>query len=87
MSIDIRVHRMQAEDVAQADSLRHLAGWNQTEAEWNRFLQLESHGCFVAQLDGRAVGKGGVGPVTRALSEGFMKRVEGVKQEARAATQ
>ncbi len=32
------------------------AGWNQTLVEWNRFLALEPDGCFVAELDSRAVG-------------------------------
>jgi D-alanine transaminase len=38
------------------------------------------------KVDGRHVGKGGVGPVTRALSEGFLARIERLKEEARAPT-
>lgn len=56
MSIDIRVRRMQAEDVAQADSIRHLAGWNQTESDWRRLLSLAPDGCFVAEVAGHPVG-------------------------------
>lgn len=36
------------------------------------------------KVDGRPVGNGSVGPVTKALSDAFRKRVERVKQEARA---
>jgi D-alanine transaminase len=36
------------------------------------------------RLDGRPVGDGKPGPVTRALSQAFLKRVEKVKREARA---
>lgn len=37
------------------------------------------------ELDGKPVGDGKVGPVARALSRAFMKRVQQVKEEARAA--
>jgi D-alanine transaminase len=36
------------------------------------------------KVDGRAVGDGAVGKVTRAMSEGFRARVERVKEEARS---
>jgi GNAT superfamily N-acetyltransferase len=36
--------------------LKDQAGWNQTPADWSRFLALEPAGCFVAELDGRPVG-------------------------------
>jgi D-alanine transaminase len=38
------------------------------------------------KVDGRPVGDGTVGPVTRALSKAFHKRVERVKAEARAGS-
>jgi len=38
----------------------------------------------VVKVDGRPVGDGKVGPVTRALSQAFLERVEQVKAEARA---
>jgi GNAT superfamily N-acetyltransferase len=34
--------------------LRELAGWNQTEQDWRRFLRLEPDGCFVA-CDGQQI--------------------------------
>jgi GNAT superfamily N-acetyltransferase len=48
----IRVRRMTAADVPLGMELKRLAGWNQTEADWRRLLDLEPDGCFVAELDG-----------------------------------
>ncbi len=36
--------------------LKQQAGWNQTEADWQRFLALEPEGCFLAERDGLSVG-------------------------------
>ena len=36
--------------------LKETAGWNQTEEDWRRLLQLEPEGCFAALLDGELVG-------------------------------
>jgi ribosomal protein S18 acetylase RimI-like enzyme len=36
--------------------LKEQAGWNQTEADWRRCLQLQPDGCFVAEREGVAVG-------------------------------
>ena len=36
-------------DLPFADSLRALAGWNQTPTDWERFLALEPDGCFLAE--------------------------------------
>ena len=47
---------MTAADVPLGMRLRHQAGFNQTEADWRRFLHLEPDGCFVAELDGQPVG-------------------------------
>lgn len=33
--------------------LSSAAGWNQTEADWRRLLELEPEGCFGMQADGR----------------------------------
>jgi GNAT superfamily N-acetyltransferase len=38
-------------DVPLGIRLKEQAGWNQTEADWHRFLDLEPDGCFVAELD------------------------------------
>ena len=47
---------MTVEDVPLGRRLNDQAGWNQTEADWHRFLELQPDGCFVAELSGRPVG-------------------------------
>ncbi len=47
---------MTAADVLFGLRLSAQAGWNQTEADWRRFLRLQPDGCFVAELDGIAAG-------------------------------
>lgn len=38
-------------DIPLGMRLKMQAGWNQTEADWHRFLQLGGEGCFVALWD------------------------------------
>jgi GNAT superfamily N-acetyltransferase len=45
---DLTVRIMRPADIPDAMRLREYAGWNQTEADWLRLLDLEPHGCFVA---------------------------------------
>jgi GNAT superfamily N-acetyltransferase len=52
----IGVRRMTTADVPLGMELKRLAGWNQTEADWQRLLDLEPDGCFVAELDGTPSG-------------------------------
>lgn len=47
---------MTIDDLGLGLSLSHQAGWNQTEADWRRFIELEPEGCFVGELNGRSVG-------------------------------
>ncbi len=47
---------MVAADIPTASRLRELAGWNQTEKDWQRFLQLSPNGCFVACVEGKICG-------------------------------
>jgi GNAT superfamily N-acetyltransferase len=42
-------------DIPFADSLRATAGWNQTPADWQRFIDLSPRGCLLAECDGRRV--------------------------------
>jgi GNAT superfamily N-acetyltransferase len=42
-------------DLALGLRLTREAGWNQTEADWSRFLALQPEGCFVAESDGVAM--------------------------------
>jgi GNAT superfamily N-acetyltransferase len=48
----IRVRLMTFEDMELGLRLRQQAGWNQTPADWARFLTHQPHGCFVAEHDG-----------------------------------
>ena len=53
-TIEVRV--MTEADLAAADELRRLAGWNQKPEDWQRLLTLEPRGCFVALRNGAVVG-------------------------------
>ena len=53
---NIAVRRMTHDDVEFGMRLKTEAGWNQTEADWRRFLDMEPEGCFVALLDGAPAG-------------------------------
>lgn len=44
-----------AADIPFADSLRASAGWNQTPADWQRFINLSPRGCLLAECEGRPV--------------------------------
>jgi len=52
----IEIRLLQSSDIAAALRLKELAGWNQTEQDWQRLLRLEPQGCFCATLDGGVVG-------------------------------
>jgi GNAT superfamily N-acetyltransferase len=52
----IRVRSMSAADLPFGLRLSDAAGWNQTPADWQRFLDLQPDGCFVAEYDGVPVG-------------------------------
>ncbi len=52
----LRVRTLTAADLDFADSVRALAGWNQTRADWERFLALEPGGCFLAEWNGTPAG-------------------------------
>ena len=50
------IRLMTSADLDLAMRLKSQAGWNQTQADWRRFLAMQPDGCFVAELDGVAVG-------------------------------
>jgi GNAT superfamily N-acetyltransferase len=52
----IRIRAMTLADLPLGLHLCRQAGWNQTEADWQRFLALQADGCFVAEYDGMAAG-------------------------------
>jgi len=52
----VLIRTMQAADIELGLRLCRQAGWNQTDADWRRFLEMQPDGCFVAELDGTPVG-------------------------------
>src|SRR4026209_418202 len=56
MNTSIRLRVLTREDLPFADAVRALAGWNQTIADWERFLAAEPGGCFLAEWDGVPAG-------------------------------
>jgi GNAT superfamily N-acetyltransferase len=54
--IDMHLRVMTKLDVPAGLRLNTLAGWNQTAADWNRFLDASPAGCFVAEEGGRVRG-------------------------------
>lgn len=61
----MRLRVMTADDIPGGVRLNTLAGWNQTEADWARFLNASPTGCFVMD-DGATV----VGTATTLAYEG-----------------
>ena len=43
-------------DISAGMRLKEIAGWNQTEHDWKRFLRASPTGCFVAECDGTVCG-------------------------------
>lgn len=52
----MRLRIMTEQDVPDGMRLNTLSGWNQTAADWNRFLGNSPRGCFVMEHDGKVVG-------------------------------
>jgi len=52
----IHVREFTTNDLAFGMRLKTAAGWNQMEADWKRAFELEPHGCFVAEYEGRPAG-------------------------------
>lgn len=47
----VTMRTMTAADIPLGMRLKSQAGWNQTLADWNRFITLSPQGCFVASAD------------------------------------
>lgn len=47
---------MTPSDIPAGMRLKEIAGWNQTEADWKRFLDASPQGCFVAEADNKICG-------------------------------
>src|SRR5947209_18008666 len=54
----IHIRLMAEADLPFGMRLKAANGWNQTEADWRRYLELQPDGCFLAELDGKPVGTG-----------------------------
>src|SRR5438270_5748591 len=52
----IHVRLLSGADLRASLQLSRTAGWNQTEADWRRCLDLQPDGCFVAEWQGTPVG-------------------------------
>ena len=52
----MRLRVMTEQDVSGGLRLNTLSGWNQTAADWQRFLKNSPLGCFVVEDDGKIVG-------------------------------
>src|SRR4051812_15056202 len=52
----MRLRTMTTQDVAAGLNLNRNAGWNQTAADWERFLHASPDGCFVVECDGQVCG-------------------------------
>ena len=55
-SAAMRLRTMTKADIPAGLRLKEIAGWNQTAADWKRFLEASPEGCFVAEEDGRVCG-------------------------------
>ncbi|HXZ20259.1 MAG TPA: GNAT family N-acetyltransferase [Candidatus Acidoferrales bacterium] len=47
---------MTVRDIPAGMRLKELAGWNQTQEDWERFLAANPEGCFVAEVNGQVAG-------------------------------
>jgi creatinine amidohydrolase len=52
----VTLRPMRSSDIAFANQLREIAGWNQTEMDWRGFLAYQPDGCFMAEVDGNPAG-------------------------------
>ena len=52
----MRLRVMTSADIPAGMRLKELAGWNQTAADWRRFLARSPEGCFVAEVGTRVCG-------------------------------
>lgn len=54
--MNFRLRTMTSEDIPVAMELKDAAGWNQTAADWDRFINASPNGCFVMEYRGHVVG-------------------------------
>ncbi len=56
MNSPLRFRLLDRDDLPFANSLRALAGWNQTLGDWERLLAIAPKGCFLAEWNGTPAG-------------------------------
>jgi hypothetical protein len=76
MNPTLRLRNLTRADLPFADQVRALAGWNQTPADWERMLDLEPDGCFLAEWHGNPAGTATT-TVGRALLERCLAYLSG----------
>lgn len=54
--MELIYRRMTRADVPAGMRLKDIAGWNQTARDWERFLEANPEGCFVAEAGGQVIG-------------------------------
>jgi GNAT superfamily N-acetyltransferase len=59
---------MTRQDIPGGVRLNTIVGWNQTEADWTRFLDASPDGCFVMDDDGKIVGTSATIPYERRFA-------------------
>ncbi len=52
----LAIRHLVRDDLPFADALRAAEGWNQTRADWERLLEHQPDGCFLAIWNGRPAG-------------------------------
>jgi GNAT superfamily N-acetyltransferase len=52
----MNLRTMTPADIPAGMRLKDLAGWNQTSADWRRFLEGSPQGCFAVEVEGKVVG-------------------------------
>lgn len=52
----IAMRRLTTADIEFGMELKNLAGWNQLPVDWERFIEWEPDGCFLATWDGQRAG-------------------------------
>ncbi len=56
MTHSLRLRSLTEADLPFANQVRALAGWNQTRADWKRFLATQPDGCFLGEWEGQPAG-------------------------------
>ncbi|MFC3800260.1 GNAT family N-acetyltransferase [Cohnella sp. GCM10012308] len=52
----LRIRTLSGRDLSFAMKLKNIAGWNQTERDWQDYLFYDREGCFLAEYDGKEAG-------------------------------